>query len=230
MLSYIYNRKQGQENVFHSPIYDLPNTSNRFGLLHNILEMVAEHVPCSAKKSWSRLVWQRAWALDDVYWDSTMLLFSRTDLLRKSLGKSQYLTWWFLADNLPHLQGTCETMARLVCHASQLKDDDVRLIGGSHSQKICTYCDLGIIETVNHMVMQCPSSVGLRVQMFKDMHNADPVTSDKLKQRLNQTFNWLMGMQPENIEASAMAQMWVIAGAYICKMYHQRISTREGVG
>ena len=192
--------------------------------------MAAERVPCIAKKKWSNLVWQRAWALDDTYWNSTILLFSRNDLLRKSTGKPQYLTWWFLADNLPHMQGTCETMARSVCHASQLKDDDFRLFGSSHSERICTCCELGIIETVNHVVMQCPNTDSIRRQMFKDIHDSDPAISNELRQRPDQTFNWLMGKQPENIETSVMVQMWVIAGTYICEMYRRRISTREGVG
>ena len=54
-----------------------------------------------------------------------------------------------------HLQGMCETMARLVCHTSQLKDYDVRLNEGSYLQAVCPNCDLGIRETVKHICFYC---------------------------------------------------------------------------
>ena len=62
------------------------------------------------------------------------------------------------------------------------------------------------------------------------MHDANPVLYNKLMQKPEQTFSWLMGNHPDNTETSAMVQMWIIAGVHICSMYHQQIMTRVGVG
>ena len=228
--AYLNNRERGIANTYNSPIFELLNTSERFGLLQNVLKMIANQTPCIPKKKWSTMVWNRAWCLDDMYWNSVNTIRSKCDILRMTIGKTQYLTWWFMADNLPQLQGTCETMARLACHASLLKEDDYRLKGESHSQKICTECDLGIKETVYHIVMQCPSNEEARVQMYRELFNANPELYGQLTRRPEQNFNWLMGMQPENVETSAMIQMWVIAGVHISHMYHRQIRVRVGVG
>ena len=78
--------------------------------------------------------------------------------------------------------------------------------------------------------MQCPGNEEERLQMYREMYNANPILYDKLMQMPDQTFNWLLGKQPDDVETSAMAQIWLIAGVHICSMYHQQIATRVGVG
>ena len=78
-----------------------------------------------------------------------------------------------MSDNLPQTQGMCKTMSRLICHASRLKDDDFRLARGSHSEKVCTACDLNIKESIKHLVMQCPASEELKADMFKEIIKYD---------------------------------------------------------
>ena len=126
-------------------------------------------VPLCQKIRWSDTVWQIAWKLDDCYWKSTALLYNINDLLICTIGKPLYLNWWFLADNLHHLQRMCETMANLVCHTSLLKDDDIRLNDGSYSQTVCSRCDLVIRETIKHLVMQCPSNEDRRLIMLGEI-------------------------------------------------------------
>ena len=59
-------------------------------------------------------------------------------ILTNTVGKSQYLPWWCLADNIRQLQTKFDIMARLVCHTSLLRDDDPRLKKGSSIQKCVT--------------------------------------------------------------------------------------------
>ena len=47
----------------------------------------------------------------------------------------------------------CETMASLLGDASMLEATDYRLKKKSFSHKICTRCDLGLTESINHIVM-----------------------------------------------------------------------------
>ena len=77
------------------------------------------------------------------------LLFEITD-------KPYYLVWWILADMFPRKTSMCEIMAALVCDTSILINSDYRIKKKSFSHKICTRCDLGIIEDIRHLLMQRP--------------------------------------------------------------------------
>ena len=217
-------------NPHCSPIFEILDTSVRFDLLNAILNMAFGHTAISAKKVWSKLVWDRAWRLDDIYWKSTTILHGNNDILTKTIGKAQYLSWWFLADNAPLLQGTCETMARLVCHASRLKCDDPRLKKESFSQKICGECTLGITETVYHMVMQCPVNENNRKLMFTEIRLHDIQFDERSASAPGEAFYWLMGKHIPDIEIDNMCKIWAISGRYIANMYHFRLKQKEGIG
>ena len=151
------------------------------------------------------------------------------DSLTETVGKSQYLTWWHISDNLPQTQGMCETMSRLMCHTSRLKDDDFRLARGSHSEKVCTACDLNVKELIKHLVMQCPESEELKADMFKEIIKYGNRFKVLSTNNHDQVFHWLMGKIIEGIEPHAMVQIRLIAGYYICKMYNLRIKNRQRV-
>ena len=57
-------------------------------------------------------------------------------------------------------------MAKLVCNASLLKDNDYCLKYLTFSHKVCTECYLSINEDVTHLVMQFPAYKGIRVEMY----------------------------------------------------------------
>ena len=146
------------------------------------------------------------------------------------MGKSQYLTWWHISDNLPQTQGMCETMSRLICHASRLKDDDFKLARGSHSEKVCTACDLNIKESIKHLLKQCQESEELKADMFKGIIKYDDRYKVLSANHPDKVFHWLMGKFIGGIVPHAMTQIWLIAGYYICRLYNLRIKNREEVG
>ena len=123
--------------------FNMLNTCIRFDLLETVLEVDLGYTQVVHKNAWSKDLWERAWRFDDIHWKSTTILHETNDLLINTVGKSQYLTWWYIADNTPHLQAVCEVMARLVCHAStcMLKDDDARYKMCSSNQRMCHECD-----------------------------------------------------------------------------------------
>ena len=95
-----------------------------------------------SKKKWSICIWEKAWLIEDLYWESTTMLNIDNDILVRAMMRAKYLTWWVLSDKFPNLINICEMMAKLVCHASKLKGDDVRLKGLTPSFRACTECDL----------------------------------------------------------------------------------------
>ena len=127
----------------------------KFGVLNEVANMVEGRTALVPKATWSKRVWNKALALDDAYWHTTCMVFSENSLLLRTVGRSQYITWWAIADRWPHLIRTCEILAKIVCRMSRLKCDDFRLKGATHNQKLCECCDLSTVETINHLMMQC---------------------------------------------------------------------------
>ena len=95
--------------------------------------------------------------LEDLYWKSTSFLKKDDDLLMKVMDNTKYPSWWELSDRFPTAIRMCETMAKLLSHASRLKCDDIRLKGLTHSHKACSECELFQIEDLFHVIMQCGS-------------------------------------------------------------------------
>ena len=224
------NNAAVRDNSRHSPIFEMLNISLRFGLLRTILDMTFGLKQIIPKKNWADKVWQAAWALDDCFWKNTSLVYERNDLLLGTIGNPAYLIWWFLADNMHHLQGMCETMSRLVCHTSLLKDDDKRLNVGSHLQTMCTHCNLGVRETIRHLVMQCPNNEDRRIYVLSEIEREVNGFAEACAQALEQVFWWLMGKSAEGVEPKDMIRIWVVAGLHISRMYKDCIATREGIG
>ena len=224
---YFHDRANCSINRYGSPIFDLLNTAARFGLLQRVCDMTLGAGGIFAKTQWSRTVWSKGWELDDLFWKSATMVYISNDLLRNTVGKAQYLTWWHLADNTPRLQKMCETMARLVCHTSLLKDDDPRCKGGSNSMKNCPECDLSIPETVKHLVMQCPANEGASKFMFDEIQKVDNNFVNRCANDTDQVFFWLLGKHIEGVDVELMANIWIIAGYHISKMYMERIHSRE---
>ena len=102
-------------------------------------------------------VWTRAWELEDVFWQIQFRVCRNLDIISKTSNNCKYLTWWYLSDEYPSMMKICETLARLVCHNSFLKTDDVRLKKLNRSDRVCYFCDLYEEDNVRHLVMQCPT-------------------------------------------------------------------------
>ena len=230
LTAYLNDPVAGMNNRNQSPVFDILNTSIRFGLLGTVIDMSLGRIPVMPKKKWSDSIWSIAWKLDDSFWKSTVLLYNRNDLLLDTIGNPLYLNWCFLADNMHQHQRMCETMARLVCHTSRLKDDDFRLSGSSHSQIICTACNLGTRETIRHLVMQCPKNENLRIAMLAEIEEKVTGFTRISIQAPELVFLWLMGKQAEGLNPEEMIRVWIIAGQHICRMYNSCIMSREGVG
>ena len=121
----------------HSIVLDLLRVASLLNLYEDIKNMVErDHSNC--KNIWKEKVWTRAWDLENVYWRVESNLHRGLDLLRLTCPERRCLTWWFISDISPKLTFMCETLAKLLCHASLLKVDDVRLKGIILASRFCT--------------------------------------------------------------------------------------------
>ena len=129
-----------------------------------------------------------------------------------TLGCVKYLTWYHISDVYTNRMRECETMASLVCGASNLKCDDYRLKHRSFLSKSCTMCNLAAYEDVNHLVMSCPATSALRTNLFDEIILTDE--NNGIWQRIDpeKRLETLLGGNPLDIPLRAMFQH----GAYPC--------------
>ena len=112
--------------------------------------------------------------------------------LYKTLGSTEYLTWWAIADLFPSLIRCC-VLVKIVCKASRLKSDEFRLKGFPYSSRACELYDNFTIENIEHIVMQCPNVEGIRRNVYSDFENLNPIFLQKIKERPSGTLFWMLG-------------------------------------
>ena len=230
VIAYVKDRISGEVNIYDSPTYDLLNACNRLGMLGLLIDMLSGSIPIGSKTAWSKIVWARAWSLDDTYWRSLCLVHNSNDMLFCTIPESRYLIWWQFADKIPRMQRTSETMAKLLCRASRLKCDDPLLKGTSTSSRMCTNCDLGVVENMYHMIMQCPYTEDVRVSMYKEIEKGAVDFSTRMISNPPSAFAWLVGKTMEDMDIDTICRGLEIAGLHIGIMYRRVINSRKGIG
>ena len=95
----------------------------------DLLPMVRGMVECNfpSKQMWKRIVWEKALYIEKGHWNDLVADSQYLDLV--SLVKEQkcYSVWGHLADREQRYMRRCETIVKLLSHASLLKADDCRL-------------------------------------------------------------------------------------------------------
>ena len=97
-----------------SPVFEMLNVSKDLGLF----KIVRDITPLVSKRAWSKIIWERVWTLEDADWKASNVIFRENNLLALTVGKTRYMTWWRISDLDYSLIKMCETMAKIVCHAS----------------------------------------------------------------------------------------------------------------
>ena len=95
----------------YSVVSDLLRVANRFGLYEEVKNMVLRDLSYS-KQIWNRMVWDKAWRLEDAFWQVEFRIHRSLDILDTMGCGNRYLTWWFISDKFPNLISLYEIMAK----------------------------------------------------------------------------------------------------------------------
>ena len=148
------------------------------------------------------------------------------DIIRRTSSNCMYITWWYLSDKYPRMMSMCATLAKLVCHASLLKSDDVRLKRLNRSSRFCSLCDLSEEDNVDHLVLQCPRLQAERNAMFVEMRTLHPGSETIFLSGTCDTLGILLGQTVEHLPLDNMDDAWLTAGKHISRMYRQNLTLR----
>ena len=224
------NRNSHSLNLNRSPTFDILNQASKAGVYNLLYDMTMGNKYILPKVTWSKLIWSKAWQLDDMYWHTTNIFNDKNDLLNRLERKSMYLPWWDLGDTTPSMIGTCEIMARLICHASRLKVDDQKLKGMTPSHRMCSNCSMYVVEDLFHIIMQCPfNEMSMKLTLLR-IPDIDTSIRVAFEESPNEVFNWMIGKDIPNIDPKMMHKVWMISGVEIANIYKRICGERSGVG
>ena len=184
----------------------------------------------SPKRAWSKLVWERAWKLEDANLRASNMIFKDNDILALTVGDTRYTTWWQISDMDFRFMKMCETMSKLVCHASLLKRDDCRLKGLPMSNRTCINCYMYCIEDITHILMQCPYYQEDRNEMFREIAMRCPNAESFFEQERENIPYYLLGRKIPSYNEDEMLCLCCISGYAISRMYRKAIANRTGIG
>ena len=193
-------------NESDSPIYDILNVCDEFGIL-NMCQRMINNGCWLSKSEWKNMIWGIAWQLEDREIDETC----QNTFLYRIIERPFFLSWWIISDLIPARISDCEIMSKLVCNSSLLKDSDYRLKNLSFSHKICIECCLGISEDTNHLVMQCPANEGIRSEMQDELNGFDDLQVKRTMEDPQNLFNTLMGHQPVGMPFESALKIWDVS-------------------
>ena len=219
----------GALNERLSPIYDLLSLAVNFNVYFMINDYVVNGI-LPSKQLWSKRVWAEAWRLEDEIATSNVYLNECSALLKQVIGQPRYLPWWVLADKNPQMIRVSENLVKILCHSSQLKSDDFNLIGKSQIHKMCPNCDLGVSETIEHAIMQCPENENERREMFDKVRGIEDGSGAYALENCENTLYMVLGASVAGISDELMLGIWEITGVAINRIYNKILKNREGVG
>ena len=211
-----------------SIVDDLLKVASLFNFNNEVSDMVLRgHL--YTKSVWKRMVWTRGWSLEDTHWRLEARLYKELDLLTRICPNPRYLTWWNLSNKYGETIYFCEIMAKIISHASLLKCDDVRLKHLAPGNRICSLCNLYVVEDIYHIVMQCPGTQHLRREMSNEL-DAEADVKAVLLRNAQDYLPICLGMHPKDCEDGIMERLWSITGKHICNIYRFVLNQRQGVG
>ena len=181
------------------------------------------------KQAWKTMVWDRGWSLEDTTWSLDARLHKELDLFMRVNQETHYLTWWTLSNMYPGMIQVCENLSRILCCSSLLKCDDIRLKGLPPGNRVCSLCDMYVLENAYHIIMQCPGTQILRNFMIEELESYQDIR-DVFNSSPDSVMLICLGKCPNGFLDHTMTKLWCISGRHIDGIYRYVINQRMGVG
>ena len=228
LLWYEENELICRQNNNDSPILDMLNVADHFGLLSEVKGII-RGTKWFSKSQWKDLVWRRAWNLEDQDWGYRSRLFKSTINLTKSMSNVCLLVWWQLGDHHPELMYQCEVMAKIACGASNLKSDNY-VYKRNGVSKYCDSCNEFSIENAEHIIMHCQSLHDIRSKMLNEISDLELLHMATILTNSDDMFSTLLGKISNDIQPEIGIAFLEIVATNVYEMYRTVVLNREGIG
>ena len=203
------------------------NTAYIFGIERDVQNMIFRgHL--YSRAHWREKLQKRAWELEDIFWCIKSRCHRSLDMLNMVCQTTRYSIWWQLADIYHQIRKDCEVMIEILCHASLLRNDDVRLKSLPFAKKFCPICYNGSVDDAMHFGMQCPELQTKRSGMFNEINQ---ICENNGLEKLN-TYGsvfWIcMGKPGNGIPIETMEILWACSTRHISDMHRHKLKMGKG--
>ena len=114
----------------------------------------------------------------------TCVLYKSLPLYNACVHKISLWPWWIFGDAYPEFLFKVRSMYRLMVGQSCIKFDTARY---DNSSPLCTLCDAGVTETVDHMLFGCSRFRDIRDQMWDIVIDNVPIAMAQELYNMNNT-------------------------------------------
>ena len=228
-IEYDQNRELCRENKLMSVTFDILRISEMFGV-YEIVGQMLSGVKVLSKMQWKRIIWDKAWEIENQDWWYRTRFFNATEYLKDTLDSVKLLIWWQLGDVCPEIMSACETMSKLVCKSSKLKSDHYDFKNGRVNQQYCDLCNDFAIENVEHLLMHCKALERQRRIMLNEIANLENQHGVIILKPACNTLHILLGKVPVNVEPTVMLYFFKLVAVNVQKMYSIMLKGRKGIG
>ena len=159
-----------------------------------------------------------------------MQLHRSLDILSGVSPVSMYLTWWSVSDKFPHYMKEREILAKLTCHASELKGDDFKYKGLPGTPQMCDLCNEFETEDARHFLLRCPYFENERADMLREI---DQIKQDAGLVACGNGYDLLytiLGRPYVELSDEQMMQIWLVILKCVAPMYKKNIKSKRGIG
>ena len=150
-------------NTCTGPVAQIVKTCTKYNFLENVLQLI-ESGGIISKNEWKKQVLRVVCDRDHANWRFALTLYPKFSLFRTIVLKCEPICWWNLAMYQPYLKRTCITMVNLLCGNTILAL--YRNVDSVREDRLCTVCDLGVVEDTFHFVFRCPQFSSLRESLL----------------------------------------------------------------
>ena len=124
----------------------------------------------------------------------------------------------------------CEVVAKLVCHASMLRCDDITIKGLNRSYRQCALCDLTSLDDGNHLLLQCPACQVEREQIFDDIKIIPDGSGMVALDNERDVLALPLGKTIHVLPMQQVEKLWLIMANGVYRIYRHNLKLKEGVG
>ena len=213
-------------NSHKSPVFEILIAALRLNMFNEVMNHILGKRVWS-KKAWKDFTWKKGWELNDARNDVKLPHHKELDMIHCVSDKISYSVWWSISDAKPEYVYFCETMIKLLCHANDLKCDDLMVKSGPRSGIMCTRCNTNAIENSKHLIMYCEDTIRERDTLRRDI---EQIMGEYMPNSVNNIFAMIMGKRITGTPDDVQFRTWITAGQAVHRMYKRRTKNAEGIG